>query len=73
MTKFYNLSKLKPFADDKSNVIQDLKFVLERVENILGKRGNTDQWSLAFASFPTMLSKAFLLQVIESWHCVVKS
>ena len=33
-------SKLKAFADDKKNVTERLKFVLERVENILGKGEN---------------------------------
>ena len=30
-------SKFKGFADDKINVIQNKKFVLGRVENIVGK------------------------------------
>ena len=30
-------SRLKAFADNKSNVTKKLKFVLERVENIVGK------------------------------------
>ena len=32
--------KLQAFADDKSNVTQNLKFVLGRVENIVGKGEN---------------------------------
>ena len=32
-----NLSKLKEYADDKINVTEKLKFVLERVENFVGK------------------------------------
>ena len=32
-------SKFKAFAGDKSNVTKDLKFVLERVEIIVGKGG----------------------------------
>ena len=35
-----DLSKLKAFSDDKSNVIQDFKIVLGRVENIVGKGEN---------------------------------
>ena len=35
-----DLSKLKAFADDKINVTQKLKFVFERVENIVGKGEN---------------------------------
>ena len=33
-------SKLKAFADDKINVLKELKFVLERVENIVGNGEN---------------------------------
>ena len=33
-------SKLKAFADDKINVTEKLKFVLGRVENIVGKGEN---------------------------------
>ena len=33
-------SKLKPFADDKVKLTQNLKFVLERIENIVGKGEN---------------------------------
>ena len=36
--KILDLSKLKAFADDKSNVTQTLKFVLGRLENIVGKK-----------------------------------
>ena len=32
--------KLKAFADDKINVTEKLKFVLGRVENIVGKGEN---------------------------------
>ena len=34
-------SKLKAFADDKINGTEKLKFVLDRVENIVGKGENT--------------------------------
>ena len=37
---FLGWSKLKEFADDKKNVDQELKSVLGRVENIVGKREN---------------------------------
>ena len=33
-------SKLKTFADDKITVTENLKFVFERVENIMGKGEN---------------------------------
>ena len=38
--KIKDLSKLKAFADDKINMTEKLKFVLERVENIVGKGEN---------------------------------
>ena len=37
---FFDWSKLKAFAGDKINVTQKLKFVLGRVENIVGKGEN---------------------------------
>ena len=48
MTKFNSLpndkildwSNLKAFADDKINVTENLKFVLGRTENIMGKGEN---------------------------------
>ena len=36
--KILNQSKLKAFAGDKINMTEKLKFVLGRVENIVGKR-----------------------------------
>ena len=38
--KFLGLSKLKAFANDKINVSEKLKFVLGRVESIVGKGEN---------------------------------
>ena len=35
-----DLFKLKAFADDKINVSEQLKLLLGRVENIVGKGGN---------------------------------
>ena len=61
--KILDWSKLKAFADDK--------FVLESVENIVGKGENVGL--PAFSPFPTMFSKSVSLRVIENWDCVVKS
>ena len=48
--KTLNQSKFKANADDKINVIQNLDFVLRRVENILGKGQNAgDKHILLFA------------------------
>ena len=38
--RILHLSKFKAYADDKINVVQKLKFVLEMVENIVGKEEN---------------------------------
>ena len=38
--KLVHWSKLKAFADDKINVPEKLKFLLERIENIVGKGEN---------------------------------
>ena len=38
--KILDWSKLKAFADDKINVTEKLKLILERVENIVGKGEN---------------------------------
>ena len=38
--KFLDQSKLKTFADDKTNADAKLKFVLQRVEKIMGKGKN---------------------------------
>ena len=39
--KIVNWSKFKACADDKINVAEELKFVLQRVENNVGKGENT--------------------------------
>ena len=65
-----DLSKLKAFADDNSNVNQAMKFALGRVENTVEKE---KCWLPAFSPFPTMFSKSFFLRVVESWDCLVKS
>ena len=52
--KFLDWSKLKAFADDKINVIENLKFVLGWVENIVGKGEN--------AGFSHDVFKRFLCQ-----------
>ena len=45
-------SKLKAFADDKINMTSNLKFVLVRVENIVGKGENAGyQHFLLFLQF----------------------
>ena len=50
--KFLDWSKLKAFADDKRIKTQKLKFMSERVENIVGK--GKKYCLLAFSPIPTM-------------------
>ena len=69
--KISDSSKLKAFADDKSNITQSLKFVLGRVENIVEKGKKC--WLPAFSPFPAMISKGFLLRAFKSQDCVIKS
>ena len=61
--KFLDWSKLKELADNKINVIEILKFVLGKVENLVGKGENAGyQHFLLFlqcfqkASFPGSLN-----------------
>ena len=54
--KILDRSKLKPLADDKINVTEKLKFVLGRVENIVGKGENAGY--LHFLLFPQRFQKA---------------
>ena len=54
--KNLDLSKLKAFADDKIYVIEKLKFVLEMVENIVGKGDKADNQH--FLLFPHCFQKA---------------
>ena len=56
--KILDLPKLKAFADDKSNVTQNIKAVFHRIENIVGKEENAGyQHFLLFPQcFPKDLS-----------------
>ena len=53
--KILDWSKLKAFADDKINVTEKLKFVLERVEDIVGKGENAGYQH--FLLFPQCFQK----------------
>ena len=56
--KVLDLPKLKAFADDKLNVSLNVKVVLYRIENIVGKEKKF--WLPAFSSFlPQCFQKAF--------------
>ena len=74
--KFLDLSKFKAFADDKSNVTENLKFSLGRIENNSGKGGNADYQHMLIASiclFFQYIFKSLLSQGLESGNSVVKS
>ena len=55
-------SKFKAFADSKIILTQKLKFVLGRVENIVGKR---KCWLAAFSSLPTIFSIAYFSRDVK--------
>ena len=57
--KILDRSKLKAFADDKLNAIEKMKFVLETVENMVGKEENAGFQH--FLLFP-LFSKGFYLR-----------
>ena len=46
--KTVDSSKLEAFADDKINVTQNLKFVFEKIDNIVGKRENAGYHSVFY-------------------------
>ena len=58
-------------SEDKINVTEKLKFVLEKLENMVGKGRKC--WLPGFSLFPIMFSKAFLYRVVKNQDCVVKS
>ena len=55
--KILGLPKLKAFADDKSNVTQNTKVVLHRIENIVEKEENASYQH--FLLFRRCFQKAF--------------
>ena len=62
--KMYS-SKSKAFADDKINVNENFKFVLERVENIVANGENAGYQH--FLHFPLCFQKAFFLGSLKLW------
>ena len=51
---------------------EKLKFVLGRVENIVGQGENAGYQLPVFSPFPTVFSKGFFHRVIKSLDCVVQ-
>ena len=56
--KILNMTNLKTFADDKSNVTQNIIYVFNRVENIVKKEKNASYQH--FLLFPQHLQKLSL-------------
>ena len=67
--KILDLSNLKAFTYDKINVTENVKFVVERVENIAGKGENAGYQH--FLLFP-LFSKGSFFKVVTSQDCVGK-
>ena len=61
--KFSDCSKLKAFADDNLNLAKKLKFVIGRVENIVGKGENAGNQH--FLLFPQCFQKASILGSVK--------
>ena len=58
-----DLSKWKAFADDKFNLAKKLKFLLDRVEDIVGKGENAGYWQ--FLLFPRCFQKLSILGLLK--------
>ena len=66
--KILGLPKLKAFADDKSNVTQNIQVVFHRTENMVEKEENAGYQH--FLLFPQCFQKAFsfsALKVVIVW------
>ena len=69
-SKIVDWLKLKAFADNNINVTQKLKFVLERVENNVGKGENVEYQH--FLLFPHCFQKASFSRSFKVgivWYC----
>ena len=68
--KILDWSRLKAFAHDKNSLTEKLKFVLDRVENIVGKEENAGYQD--FLYFPQCFQKLSFSGSIKVGNCVVK-
>ena len=69
--KISDLYQFKVLADDKIRVTRTLKFVVERLENIVGKRENAERQH--FFLFPLCFQNGhYDSRVVISRDCVVK-
>ena len=62
--------RLKSSTKDNFKVPRMVKYVFERVENIVGIE---KFWLPAFSSIPPMFSKGFFFSIAKTWHCVENS
>ena len=60
---FLDMTKLKAFADNKINVTKQLKFVLEGIENSVGKGESADYQH--FLLFPQCFQKLSFPEVLK--------
>ena len=67
--KILDLFKLKAFADDKINATQNLKFVLEGIENIVGKGENAAYQHFLFLLFPQYFQKPSVSGLLKVRLC----
>ena len=61
--KFLDWSRLKAFVDKKLNLAEKLKFVLGRVENIVGKGENASYQHVLL--FPQCFQKISILESLK--------
>ena len=60
-------SRLKAYADDKLNVTQNIKFIFETIENIVGKEGINSYQHFSFSN--NILKRPFLQRCWTSSLC----
>ena len=63
-SKILDWSKLNAFADTKTNMIETMKFFLEKIENNVGNGEKC--WLPTFSPFPKMFSKGLFLTLYQT-------
>ena len=56
---------MKAFEDNNLDIVQVMKYVFDRVENILGKGENAGYQH--FLLFPTIFSEDYIFSVLKVW------
>ena len=62
--KILDMTKFKAFADDKLRMVETVELVLDREENIVGKRSKCLLPTIS--SFPTIFSKGCFSWVVKT-------